>query len=162
MPAIRRSLVLCVVAFGVVLSLPAAAQQQANFTTIQTGGQAPTFVAANPVTNTIYVTNFNTNNLTVIDGYNNIPQLVNVDNGPAGIGINPVTNKIYVAGQNANLVTVVDGATLSTISVSAGRSPERIAVNQVTNLIYVANNGSNNVTVIDGSDNSRCHGGRGR
>jgi YVTN family beta-propeller protein len=107
----------------------------------------------NPVTNKIYVTNSNSNNVTVIDGATNTTATVTVGTGPFRVAVNPVTNKIYVTNQGSGTVTVIDGATNTTSSVTAGTNPQFVAVNAATNKIYVTNSGSANVTVINGDAN---------
>jgi YVTN family beta-propeller protein len=113
-------------------------------TTAVPAGAGP--VGVNPVTNKIYVGDFNSNDMTVIDGATNTTSIVAVGTGPAAVAVNPVTNKIYVANNGSSNVTVIDGATNSTATVAAGAFSLAMAVNPVTNKIYVASNG--NVTVI--------------
>jgi YVTN family beta-propeller protein len=62
----------------------------------------------NPVTNKIYATNYNSDNVTVIDGITNSTKNVLVGDRPNGIAVNSVTNKIYVANEVSNDVTVID------------------------------------------------------
>ena len=55
-------------------------------------------MAVNPVTNKIYVANYDSDNVTVIDGATNdtttgARRVVR----PCAVAVNPVTNKIYVA-----------------------------------------------------------------
>src|SRR4051812_16369196 len=74
----------------------------------------PSFgIAANPVTNRIYVANPGTSTVTVIDGATNaiIGKPVVVEKDAEGIGVNPVTNRVYVASSGSGSVTVIDGAT---------------------------------------------------
>jgi YVTN family beta-propeller protein len=71
-------------------------------------------VAVNPSTNTIYVANFNSNSVTVIDGATNNTTTVAVGNGPDDVAVNPNTNLIYVVNfgngsPQAGSVTVIDG-----------------------------------------------------
>ena len=108
----------------------------------------PYAVAANPVTNRIYVANSSSNNVTVIDGATNATITVATRTGPSAVAANPVTNKIYVANLNSDNVTVIDGATNGTTTVAAGSTPRAVAVNLATNKIYAANEHSDNVTVI--------------
>ena len=119
-----------------------------------TAGTNPNSVAVNPVTNTIYVANGGSQNVTVIDGATNATSTVSAGKGANAIAVNTLTNKIYVANQGAGSVTVIDGATNNTTSVTVGSNPYCLAVNPVTNKIYVANYNSNNVTVIDGATNA--------
>src|SRR5216684_2906211 len=96
-------------------------------------GSMPYSVAVNQVTNKIYVANYGSNTVTVIDGATNAPITVNVGGAPSSVAVNPVTNKIYVANYNSNTVTVIDGATNSTTPVNAGSGSISVAVNPLTN-----------------------------
>lgn len=119
-------------------------------TTVSTW-ENPNAIAVNPVTDMIYVANWNSSNVTVINGATDSTTTVNVGTGPDAIAVNPVTGMIYVANQTGNTVTVINGATDSTTTVSVGTGPDAITVNSMTNKIYVANQGSGTVTVIDGN-----------
>ncbi|MGC2110911.1 MAG: hypothetical protein WA655_15425 [Candidatus Korobacteraceae bacterium] len=116
-------------------------------------GSNPYAVAANQVTNKIYVANSGDNTVTVIDGATNITATVFAGDFPQAVAVNPVTNKIYVANYGSNNVTVIDGSTNSTAPVGVGSGPVAVAVSPVTNKIYVANSGDNTITVIDGATN---------
>jgi YVTN family beta-propeller protein len=111
-------------------------------------GASPYAVAVNPVTNRIYVANYGSHNVTIIDGATNSTTTVATGSNPYCLAVDPVTNKVYVANRGSANVTVIDGATNSTILVAAGTSPSAVAVNPVTDRIYVANRGGGNVTVI--------------
>ncbi|MCA2998606.1 MAG: choice-of-anchor D domain-containing protein [Rhodocyclaceae bacterium] len=125
--------------------LPASAQTIAV-------GPLPSAIAVNPETNKIYVANYGSNNVTVIDGATNTTANVTVGTNPSAIAVNPETNKIYVANYSSNSVTVIDGVTNNTTTVAVGSAPWDIAVNIVTNKVYVPND-SGYVIVIDGITN---------
>jgi len=100
------------------------------------------------------VANYDTNNVTVINGTTNATTTVAVGTNPVAVAVNPATNTIYVANYGSANVTVINGATNATTTVAVGTNPHGVAVNPVTNKIYVSNLSSNNVTVIDGTMNS--------
>jgi YVTN family beta-propeller protein len=87
--------------------------------TTVTAGTYPWAVAVNPVTNKIYVANYNSNNVTMIDGATNAKTTVPVGSTPQAVAVNPVTNKIYVANRGTNNVTVIDDAPVSDSKVLA-------------------------------------------
>ena len=60
-----------------------------------TAGNGPVFPTVNPVTNTIYVPNYGSNTVTVIDGSTNATTTVTVGINPYAIAVNPVTNTVY-------------------------------------------------------------------
>ena len=71
-------------------------------------GTRPWGVAVNSSTNRIYVANYNSNNVSVIDGANNtIVATVSVGSNPYGAALNPSTNRIYVANQGDDTVSVI-------------------------------------------------------
>src|ERR1035438_7332599 len=98
---------------------PAAAQPLLATVTV---GHDPYYLAANAVTNKVYVANYCGNDpgcrsqspgtVTVIDGLTNtVDATVTVGRQAAFLVINPVTNKIYVTNRSDNTVSVINGAT---------------------------------------------------
>lgn len=152
-------------AIGLVLVWPGSAPAQTVVATV-TAGVAPEGVAVDTVTNKIYVANYVSGNVTVIDGATNSTTTVPAGIHPVAVAVNEATNKIYVAirgdcsplGNCASRggVLVIDGATNSTTTVTDPNTngPIALAVNSATNKIYVANLFSGYVTVIDGATNS--------
>ena len=119
-------------------------------------GSSPHGVGVDSATNTIYVANYNSNSVSVIDGATNtVTASVTVGAGPEGVGVDSVTDTIYVANLNSNNVSVIDGATNTvTASVPVGSAPIGVGVDSATDTIYVANIYSNSVSVIDGATNT--------
>jgi len=151
--AIAQAAMLVLILFG-WLGLPLVAGAQSVLgPPVATGGN-PIAVAADPLTNQIYVANKGSGTVTVIDGATNATTTVTVGNGPDAIVVNAATNQIYVANNDGGTVTVIDGATNATSTVAVGTNPDSITVNSVTDKIYVANEGSGTVTVIDGATNA--------
>jgi len=118
-------------------------------------GTAPMAAAVNETTNRLYVVNYGSSDVTVIDGVSNRPMAtVKVGLWPQQIAVNSRTNMIYVVNTHANSVSVIDGRTNTVAAtVPADKGPWAVAVNPVTNVIYVANRLSDKVTVIDGRTN---------
>jgi YVTN family beta-propeller protein len=141
-------------------------------------GAAPAGVVANPTTNRIYVTNQNSNDVSVIDGATNTEidtdgnaangiTRISVGSGPVGVALNPTTDRIYVANFSwgSGSVSVIDATTNTEIDtdgnpvngitrIPVGARPHLVAVNTITNRIYVANWGNDDVSVIDGASNT--------
>lgn len=151
-------------ALGLLLVLPASVWSQAVTATISVG-TAPEAVAVNAVTNRIYVANYLSANVTIIDGATNSTTTIQAALHPVAVAVNESTNKIYIANEgfggpfgngDTGSVTVIDGATNVTTTVidPNANGPHAVAVNSVTNKIYVANFWTGNVTVIDGATNS--------
>jgi YVTN family beta-propeller protein len=121
-------------------------------------GSDPTGIAVNPVTNTIYVTNFLDASLSIINGATDAVTntLTTVGDDPYAVVVNPVTNKVYVAdwvtGDGQNLY-VVDGVTNQVTSpLTVGDDVSALAINTKTNTIYAATMYS--VVVINGSNDT--------
>jgi YVTN family beta-propeller protein len=71
----------------------------------------PVGIAVNPTTNKIYVTNQDSNYLSVIDGSTNkVINNIKVGSSPFNIALNPVNNAIYVANSRSNTVSIVDAS----------------------------------------------------
>ncbi len=99
-------------------------------------GSEPRAIAVNPVTNTVYVANELSNNVTVIDGTTLATTNVAVGARPQFIAMNAATNKVYVSNGGDSTQTVIDGATLRTaVLVTGSHGP--IVVNESTNATYV-------------------------
>ncbi|MCB2360944.1 YncE family protein [Clostridium estertheticum] len=111
-----------------------------------TGGAGPISI------NRIYVANFNSNDVSVIDGeINTVIATIPVGVNPAGVDVNTLTNRIYVSNINSNSVSVIDGLTNTVIdNIPVGTTPGEVGVNSSTNAIYVANRDTDNVSMISG------------
>ena len=115
-------------------------------------------MAVNPVTNKVYVTNYNDNSVTVIDGVTDVfPTNVTVGNYPRAVAVNPVTNKVYVVNDDTSgTVSVIYGDNTVSLPVTVGGYPKAVAINPVTNRSTLSTiiTGSGTVSVIDGTSDS--------
>jgi YVTN family beta-propeller protein len=125
---------------------------QSAATSIQVG-RNPAAIAVNPATHHVYVANFGSNSVTVIDESSRNATAVQVGSGPRAIAVNSATNKVYVANGNGDTVTLIDGTTYDTETIRVGSRPTSIVVNELTNKVYVASADSEDLTVIDGASN---------
>src|SRR5215510_4624393 len=76
--------------------------------TVHVGGD-PDGVAADPKTNTVYVTNISGNTVSVISGRTNtVTATIRLGNFPFAVAVDPKTNTIDVTTFNANTVSVLD------------------------------------------------------
>lgn len=114
----------------------------------------------NTSVNRIYVANFNSNDVSVINGETNtVIATVPVGTNPAGIDVNPLTSRVYVANRGSNTISVINSLTNAVIaSVPVGSEAGDVGVDIATNAIYTANFNSldttEDVTVIDGLTNT--------
>ena len=122
-----------------------------------TVGTSPRGLDVNPVTNKVYVSNFGSNTVSVVDGATGaIKATVAVGNRPSGIAVDPVTNTIYVANVLDSTVSVINGAT-DTVQgqpLPVLAQPRFVAVNSATNKVYVASGNAASLSVIDGATNA--------
>lgn len=119
-------------------------------------GANPHGVAVTPDGKKLYVANYNSNNISVIETANN-SHIATVPAGrsPYGIAVTPDGTKVYVTNYNSSNVSVINTATNSVIaSVNAGEYPEGIEVTPDGTKVFVVNSGSNNVSVIDTATNN--------
>lgn len=144
-------------------------------------GNGPFGLAVDQATDTVYVANYNSNTVSVIDGAtcnaentsgcNETPPAVMVGSGPVALDVNEQTDSVYVAnlGNGAEYgletkVSVIDGQTCNgqvtsgcghrppTVRVASG--PEGVIVDQSTDTVYTGSenpNGAGVVSVINGA-----------
>ena len=102
-----------------------------------------------PASNTVYVANDGSSNVTPIVA-NAAQTPVPAGTNPIAVAVNPVTHVVYVANNGSGNVTVIDGANNQVATtVPVGAAPVAIAANPATGLVYVANQGSDSVTAFD-------------
>jgi YVTN family beta-propeller protein len=142
-----------------------------------TVGAAPLGVAANPATDTVYVTNFGDffgNTVSVINGATcngtqhsgcgQAPASVTVGPVPWGLAIDQAANIIYVANNNGGdgpaSLSVINGATCDGTNTTGcgttppaiagiGRAPNGIAFDPATHTIYTANALDATVSIVN-------------
>ncbi|HET6457517.1 MAG TPA: Ig-like domain repeat protein, partial [Nitrosopumilaceae archaeon] len=118
----------------------------------------PTGISPTSITftsNYIYVTNYGSNTVSVIDGSNNVVGSISVGAQPYGIVYDSYNGKIYVANYGSNTVSVIDPSSNTVISTISGvTNPSGLTYDSTNNDIYVTNYGSNTVSVIDPSSNN--------
>ena len=129
----------------------AATSTLAVITTIGVGS-APWGVAVDEGDDTVYVTNLNGDNVSVINGRTGtVAGTIPVGDRPEGVAVNEGDDTVYVTNNNNN-VSVINGRlgarTDDTITVGGG--PLGVAVNEGDDTVYVTNLGGNSVWVING------------
>jgi DNA-binding beta-propeller fold protein YncE len=126
-------------------------------------GPTPQRPVINPVTRRLYVPDWQTNAVDVVDTSTNtllaaIPLPISRSFETYTLDVNPVTNLIYVMTGDtfyANAVYVINGADNSVVtSIPIGVGADGVAVNSVTNRIYACSFVDGTVSVIDGSANT--------
>lgn len=116
-------------------------------------GLSPQAVAVDQDDDTVYVTNFAGNNVSVINGRTGLrtDDTISAGSGPFGLAVDQLDDTVYVSNYNSNNVSVINGRTRAVLTaVTVGSGPVGMAVNQADDTVYVAALGPNTVSVIDG------------
>jgi YVTN family beta-propeller protein len=116
-------------------------------------GTTPYNLKINSLNNKIYVANYGSSNLTVINSVTGlVTATISVGTNPSEILIDESTNLVWVTNRGSNNVTYINSATDTVVgTISVGSLP--FGIEKVGNLIYVANQGTNNISVINTSTN---------
>ena len=143
----------CFVVLLIAWFLPLDAFSQRVIATIAVGNR-PTYLAVDPKTDRVYVSNQSDDSVSVIDGgTNSLLTTVRVGHSPNGIAVNPKTNRIYVANLNSGTLSIINGDKLTTSTLRVGLNPAKVAVNSVSNRVYVTlENQDGSLAVIDGKN----------
>jgi len=121
-----------------------------------TGFNAPCGVAVTPNGAYAYVTNINSNTVSVINTATNaIAATVNVGGNPYGVAVTPNGAYAYVVNTGGGTVSVINTATNTVkATVNVGSRPFRVAITPNSAYAYVTNYGSNSVSVINTATNT--------
>jgi YVTN family beta-propeller protein len=118
----------------------------------------PLSLAVNPKNNLVYVSNPETDSVSVISGDTNKKlRDIPVGDNPLILAVNPANNLVYVANSDNDTVSVIDGTTNTKLGeIQNFKRPTLIDVNPDpdNNYVYVANSANRTVSVIDGNTNA--------
>ena len=118
-------------------------------------GQNPTFVAASPTRNEVYVVNSGTaegqGSITVINAENNsIAATIPVHRQPVALAVDPMGAFAYAANAASNSISVVDLKQRREVArIGVGERPVSVRVSPDGKAAVVANRDGNSVSVID-------------
>ena len=141
-----RSSVLSLCCFVALFPLRARSQQLIDW--VPTPNQWPGYIAVNPVTNMIYVTEVAANTLNVVNGATDVSTQVQLSLTPQFMVINTATNNVYL--DTGAALTVVDGKNNTTlVPINGGVSG--LGLNQNTNTVYASNEQQNTVSIVTGT-----------
>ena len=95
----------------------------------------------------IFVTNTDTNSVSVInDKTNKVVATIPVGKNPLGVAYNSAKGEIYVTNFGSNTVSVISDKTNKVVAtIDVGRNPIGIAYDSGTGEVYVANRGTTNI-----------------
>lgn len=115
-------------------------------------GQAPQGVGVSPNGGRVYVADWVTDNVSVIDtATNTVVATIAVGSFPTGVAVNPDGGEVYITNYGSNTVSVIDPATNTVIAtVPVGSLPFGVAVSPDGRRVYSANHALNgSISVID-------------
>ncbi len=119
-----------------------------------TVGRQPWGVAVNPTTNKVYVANFASGNVHVLDATTlAVLRVIPVGPQPTFVRVNESTNRVFVVTYGNNSLVILDGATdtIADVKSTGGYGAWGLAVDTLLNRVYVSNRDSGSVTTLDGS-----------
>src|SRR5437773_2500583 len=94
----------------------------------------------------VYVANYDSNNVSVIDG-TTVVATVPVGSLPLGVAYDSGNGYVYVANSGSNNVSVISGTTV-VATIPVGNIPYGVAYDSGDGYVYVANSGSDTTSVI--------------
>jgi uncharacterized protein len=115
-------------------------------------GEIPCAIAADDSSDRVFVANYGSNDVTVLDGESDaVLGTVKVNPYPQAIAIDSNNHRVYVASTHAGTTAVVDGTDNSVLStLKTGTAPYAIAVNPKTHTAVTLGL-DGDLTVIDGT-----------
>jgi YVTN family beta-propeller protein len=114
-------------------------------------GSQPKGIAVDMGRNRVYVGNYGSNDLSVINGatntvINTVPGLTT----PKGVEYDAEHDYIYVTNHSIGQLSVLDASTFGLVTtMTMGLLPHGVGYNPVNNHVYVANYNSNSVSIVD-------------
>ena len=114
-------------------------------------GSLPICMAYCPVNNSMYVTNYISDTVSVIScATNTVTATVNVGDQPRGIAYCPVNDTMYVCNQGDDDVSPIACSTNTKgTDIAVGDQPWELCYCPTNNTMYVCNSGDNDVSPID-------------
>ena len=134
-------------------------------------GQGPEFAALNPATRTLYVANYDSGTVSVVNlracnasdvkGCGAaVVGVVHAGSDPFAVAVDVPSDTVYVTNNGSDTVTVINGRTcngttkagcVATHREYVGLSPGGITVDERTNTVYVADETSSDVAMFSGA-----------
>jgi YVTN family beta-propeller protein len=108
-------------------------------------------VAEVSLADSTYLINYESPQITVLDGPNDRVSKLNVATHLWAIAANPANRRVYAASVGNATVTAIEGKSLVSKTAKVGEIPCAIAVDSSSAEVFVANYGSDSVTIIDGT-----------
>ena len=115
----------------------------------------PQTACYNPQNNKIYVSNYSSNRVSIIQLPNHNVSSVVVGTGPKGITYSSSNNMIYVANSGSNNISIIDGTNNNVVgTISNIPNPTAIFYSPVSNRLYVNSYNGDTIYIINPQNNS--------
>ncbi len=156
---------------GLILALPVILPPPVVFATAPAAvtvvatvsvGDDPSAIAIDPTTHRVYVTNRQSDSVSIIDGgTNQVIATVAVGAQPDAVAVDPALQRIYVANGRGATLSVLDGrSSIIVASIPVGGWPDAVVVDPSTHRLFESDGGANpGVTDLSG-DTIRLLDGR--
>jgi uncharacterized repeat protein (TIGR01451 family) len=113
-------------------------------------GDTPRGIAIDTTRNRVYVANYGSSSLSVIDSSNGVIRTITGVTSANGLAYDPTHDLIWVTNYSSDQVTPVDAANFAVLPpITVGDGPWGVAYDPVHDTIYVANSLGDSVTVVD-------------
>jgi YVTN family beta-propeller protein len=122
-----------------------------SVTTTLSAGSGPDAVADSGPSKEIYVANYYSRNVSVINAGNGTTELGSIPVGyaPDAVAYDPFSHDIFVANEGSDNVSMISTASDRVVAtIAVGQEPDALAYDSSNGDIYVANYDSNSVSVI--------------
>jgi large repetitive protein len=141
---------------SVAIFTNASSANVAYLETIQGLGEEPGGLAINPKGTQLYITDYGSASINVIDIATNtlVPYQLQAGNGPSGLAFTPNGKYVYVANFEDNTVVVIDTVTQLLVGspITVGTGPQSVVMAPKGKAVYVGNQ-DGTVSVIDTKTN---------
>ncbi|MEO0097326.1 MAG: YncE family protein [candidate division WOR-3 bacterium] len=115
----------------------------------------PQTACYNPNNNKIYVSNYSSNRVSIIQLPNHNVSSVVVGTGPKGLAYSSSNNMIYVANSGSNNISIIDGSSNNVVgTISNIPNPTAIFYSPVSNRLYGNSYNGDTVYIINPQNNS--------
>ncbi len=149
---VLTAVVAMVVNVASTLSASATALSPYVATTVRVGS-SPTGVAVNPATGLVYVSNYDSNTVSVIsESSDSVVATIPVGLSPNGVAFDPVTNEVWVANESSftlSVISTTSNTVINTVSVGAGNEPYGVAIDTSDGYVYNTDWNTSEVSVTD-------------
>jgi len=114
-------------------------------------GTGPRGVAVNAAGTRVYVTNYSSDTVSVIDGTTQtvIGSPIPVGDGPDGIALSPSGSIVYIANQESETISVINAVTNTVIDTITGIPCTSLAMDPSGSRLYVASDWDQDLRVIN-------------